>query len=97
MEACLRMGRKHCGIRRKCRSAFSPFPTMFSKGFFYRVIESHDCAVKGYISLTKQFLALTNVRKKPFENIVGEGENDNYQLFSLFQKRFCILCVSNQI
>ena len=29
------MGRKHCGKRRKCwLPAFSPFPTIFSKGFF---------------------------------------------------------------
>ena len=29
-------GRKHCGKRRKCwLPAFSPFPTMFSKGFFH--------------------------------------------------------------
>ena len=26
--------------------AFSPFPTMFSKSFFYRVVESWDCIVK---------------------------------------------------
>ena len=32
-------GRKHCGKRRKCwLPAFSPFPKMFSKGFFPRVI-----------------------------------------------------------
>ena len=27
--------------------AFSPFPTIFSKGFFYRVVKSQDCLVKG--------------------------------------------------
>ena len=28
---------KHCGKRRKCwLPAFSPFPTMFSKGFFFQ-------------------------------------------------------------
>ena len=38
---------KHCGKRRKCWSpAFSPFPTMFSKGFLYRVVKSRDCVVK---------------------------------------------------
>ena len=26
--------------------AFSSFPTMFSKGFLYRVVKSHDCVVK---------------------------------------------------
>ena len=36
-------GRKHCGKRRKCWwPAFSPFPTMFSKGFFPRVVKSRD-------------------------------------------------------
>ena len=27
---------------------FSPFPTMFSKGFYFRVIKSQDCEVKSY-------------------------------------------------
>ena len=27
--------------------AFSPFPTMFSKGLFLKVIKSQDCVVKG--------------------------------------------------
>ena len=41
------MGRKHCGKRRKCwLPAFSPFPTMFSKGFFLGVVKSRDCVVK---------------------------------------------------
>ena len=26
---------------------FSPFPTVFSKGFFHRVIKSLDCVVQG--------------------------------------------------
>ena len=34
LELVLVKGRKHCGKRRKYwSSAFSPFPTMFSKGF----------------------------------------------------------------
>ena len=38
---------KHFGKRRKCwLPAFSPFPTMFSKGFLYRFLKSHDCVVK---------------------------------------------------
>ena len=37
---------KHCGKRRKCwLPAFSPFPTMFSKGFLYRVVKSRDIVV----------------------------------------------------
>ena len=32
---CFGLGRKHCGKGRKCwLPAFSPFPTMFSKGIF---------------------------------------------------------------
>ena len=39
-------GRKHCGKRRKCwLPAFSPFPTMFSKAFFHRVIKIRDFVV----------------------------------------------------
>ena len=38
------------GIRRKCWfPARSPFPTMFSKGIFLRVVKSWDCVVKSYI------------------------------------------------
>ena len=34
IEICYENGRKHCGRRRKCwLPSFSPFPTMFSKGF----------------------------------------------------------------
>ena len=37
------------GKRRKCwLPAFSPFPTMFSKGFFVRVVKSLDCVVKSF-------------------------------------------------
>ena len=40
------MGRKHCGKRRKyCLPAFSPFPSMFSKAFFFGVVKSGDCVV----------------------------------------------------
>ena len=43
-------GEKHCEKRRKCwLPAFSPFPTMFSKGFLYRVVKSRDCVVKSRI------------------------------------------------
>ena len=40
-------GRKHFGKRRKCwLPAFSPFSTMFLKDFLYRIVKSHDSAVK---------------------------------------------------
>ena len=35
------------GKRRECcLPAFSPFPTVFSKAFFCRVVKSWDCVVK---------------------------------------------------
>ena len=41
-------GRKHCGKWRKCwLKSFSPFPTMFSKAFFLRIVKSGDSAVRG--------------------------------------------------
>ena len=56
-EICFGKGRKHCGKRRKCRlPAFSPFPTMFSKGFFPRFITSRDC-----VEQLSQFLCLESV------------------------------------
>ena len=40
------------GKRRKCwLSAFSPFSTMFSKGFLLRVVKSRDCVVKSFKSV----------------------------------------------
>ena len=42
------MDRKHHGKRSKCwLPAFFPFPTMFSKGFFFQVAKSQDFVVKG--------------------------------------------------
>ena len=41
------LGRKYCGKRRKCwLPLFSPFPTMFSNGFFLGFIKSLDCVVE---------------------------------------------------
>ena len=38
---------KNTGERRKCwLQAFSPFPTVFSKAFFFRVVNSQDCVGK---------------------------------------------------
>ena len=30
------------------KKAFLPFPTMLSKGFFFKVVKSQDCVVKAY-------------------------------------------------
>ena len=47
-EYCFGKERKHCGKRRKCWSpTFSPFPELFSKAFFLRVVKSLDCVLKG--------------------------------------------------
>ena len=44
--------RKHCGKRRKCwLPAFSPFPTMFSKGFFPQCVKSSHCVVMFELSM----------------------------------------------
>ena len=60
------MGRKHCRKRRKCwLPAFSPFPTMFSKGFFFRVVKSWDYVV--------EFVEKITFLKK----IVEKGDNDD--------------------
>ena len=43
-------GRKHCGKRMKCwLSAFYPFPTMVSNGFYFKVV--CDCVVKSFKTL----------------------------------------------
>ena len=39
---------------------FSPFPTVFSKAFFFRVVKSQDCVVQLMISLS-QFIKLNIV------------------------------------
>ena len=40
-------GRKHAKWRKCWLPAFSPFPIMFSKGLFAKVVKSSDCVVKG--------------------------------------------------
>ena len=38
-----------------CFEAFSPFPTMFSKDFFLKVVKSWDCVVKKQLEKPKIF------------------------------------------
>ena len=46
-EICLWKGKKYFGKRRKCcLPAFSPFPAMFSKLLFFRVVKGRDCVEK---------------------------------------------------
>ena len=60
---------------------------MFSKDFFYMVIETHDCAVNGWLCTTQSWL-LTTLKMEPFENIMGKGENAGRQHFLLFPQYF---------
>ena len=48
IEICDGKSRKRGWKRRKCGlPAFSPFPAMFSKGYYPRGVKSRDCVVKG--------------------------------------------------
>ena len=81
------------GKRIKCwLQAFSLFPTVFSKAFFFRVVKSRDCVEK---ELTRNHDFKTTLNKKPFENIVGKGENAGNQHFLLFPQ--CFQTLPNQI
>ena len=49
-NSCLSTVRKHCGKWRKCwLPAFSPFPTIFPKCLFLKVVKSQDCMVKCFL------------------------------------------------
>ena len=53
IKICRGKSRKHCGKRRKCwLPAFSPFATMFSKGFFLKVIKRRDSVIKVQVTNT---------------------------------------------
>ena len=77
IEMCFREGRKHSGKRRKCwLPIFFPFPTMFSKAFFLRVVKRLDCQVKSKTKLYKDvpwmMLHLIPARNfEPFKMRVG--------------------------
>ena len=59
--------------------------------YVIRVVKSRDCVVKS----TTQSRLSTTLYKKPFENIVGKGENAGNQHFLIFTK--CFLSVPKQI
>ena len=87
--------KENSGKRKKCLlPAFSPFPTVFSKVFFFRVVKSQDCVVKSLLYTTQSQL-LTTPYRRPFETIVGKGENVGDQHFLLFPQ--CFLLFPNQI
>ena len=91
------MARKQFGKRRKCwLPAFSPFPTMFSKDFFLRVVKSRDCVVKRNIqNILPHKQDFTTLEKIAFENIVRNEENDFDQHSLLFPQ--CFLSLQRQI
>ena len=75
---------------------------MFSNAFFFRVIKSWNCGkeLSHYktmptLTLPKQSVVFTELQKKAFENIVGEGENVGNQHFSLFPP--CFLPIKNRM
>ena len=52
---CLIKGTQYCGKRRKCwLPAFSPFPTIFSKIFFSRVVQEQNCLSKELYTIIKK-------------------------------------------
>ena len=57
---------------------------MFSKGFFVKVVKGRDCV----LTLHHIIPTLNDLEKEAFENIVGKGENANYQHFLLFPQCF---------
>ena len=62
-----------------------PSPGLLKGGF----VKSWGCVVKSELFNTQSRL-LTTSRKKPFENIVGKGENAGNQHFLLFPQRFLL-------
>ena len=84
----IQMGRKHFEKRRNCvLRAISPFSTVFPKSLFPRGVKRCHCMGMGLL-FTKQFWLLTTLKKKPFENIIGKGENTVNQGFLLFEQCF---------
>ena len=70
------------GKGKKCwLPAFSPFPTMFSRAFFFRVVKTQDCVVKSEFFSTQSRLLIT-LRKKLFENNEGKRVNPGTSIFS---------------
>ena len=87
--------------------AFSPFLTMFSKGFSPRIVKSQGRLVKGLTHYQTTNLRLFQTEfaddnfkfyengsevSKPVENIVGKGEIARYEQFLLFQQCFQKAC-----
>ena len=85
-EICLGRDRKHCGKGRKCcLPAFSPFPTMFSNGFFF---QCHDYCGKDLVYLYNA-LYFSKMSHKRHGGLVvragGHGFNPTLQQTKVFK------------
>ena len=92
----------------KGKPAFSPLPAVFSKGFTYSVVKSHDCIVKSEPSTRRHILDSSKLKEfaddnfkfdengrklsKQVENTVGKGEIARYEQFLLFPQCFQKAC-----
>ena len=87
---------KHNGKRRKCwLPAFSPFPIMFSKAIFLRVINSLPnikildwSKLKAFADNKMNVTDIFKVVLGRVKNILGKRENAGYQHFLLLPKCF---------
>ena len=101
IKTCFGKNRKNCGKRRRCwLPAFSPFPTMFSEYFSFRVVIGLECVMKIPSFPKRQILDYSNLKvfaddkfkfheigrkfSKSVENTVGKGEIARYEQFLLF-------------
>ena len=98
----IQTGRKHCGKRRNCSlRAISPFPLVFSKGLFPRgviVWEWVKSLPNDTILGMSEFkvnaddkFGVAEIMAFVFdrvENVVGNGENAGYQVFSFSDNVF---------
>ena len=69
---------KHCGKGRNClykQEAISPFPTMFSKGFFPRPVKRYRLDQTKFKSFADDKFGVDQKLIVVLENIVGKGEN----------------------
>ena len=80
------------GKRKKCRlPAFSPFPSMFSKGFFLRVVKHRDCVVKGYPAIHHHgftLQSLTHYQTTNFILVQSKQSADNNFKFDENSRKF---------
>ena len=86
LKSCLWKGRKHSGKERICLlPVFSLFPTMFSKGFLYRVVKTHNRVVK---RLEGASIYLQEFLSKWKENNVNKSENKEIPVFFFLSRIF---------